>query len=52
MEVLRELKLALANQLLQVYFSIFIKKISHNVQVNIGQTPSSLSVEKEMGKAI
>ena len=51
-EVLRELKVALANQLLQVYFSIFIKKFSDNVQVNIGQTPSSLSVEKEMGKTI
>ena len=51
-KVLRELKLVLANQLLQVYFSIFIKKFSHYVQVNTGQTPSSLSVEKEMGKAI
>lgn len=30
-EVLRELKVALANQLLQVYFSIFIKKSSDNV---------------------
>ena len=49
-EVLRELKVALANQLLQVYFSIFIKKFSDNVQVNIGHTPSSSSVEKEMGK--
>lgn len=35
--MLRELKVALANQLLQVYFSIFIKKFSDNVQVNTGQ---------------